>query len=46
MVYLLGNVEDARIFSIVAYVKNKLINKLTHHLECSVKLYAKKLYRV
>lgn len=44
MVFILGSVEDERLFSTMACVKNKLINMLTNHLECSVKLYAQKFY--
>jgi len=39
MVMVLGNVEDERCFSTLSFVKSKLRNKLTTHLDLVVCMY-------
>jgi len=41
---VLGSVEDKSCFSIVSFMKSKLRNKLTNHLDLVVKVFAQKHY--
>jgi hypothetical protein len=40
IIMVLGNVEDERTFSTLIFMKSKLINQLTTHLDLVVKIYA------
>jgi len=44
MVYVLGFVEDERCFNYVAFLKNKVWNRLNNHLELVVPMYAQKFF--
>ncbi len=44
MVMIIGNVEDERIFSNMSFMKNKLHNHLTTHLDLVVRMYAQGFY--
>jgi hypothetical protein len=44
MAMVTGNIEDERCFSNMGFMKNKLRNKLTTHLDLVVKLFAQKFF--
>jgi hypothetical protein len=44
MVHVLGFVEDERYFNFVAFLKNKVWNRLNNHLELVVSMYAQKFF--
>jgi hypothetical protein len=46
IVMVLGSVEDERIFSNVNFLKLKLCNWLTIHLDLVVKMFAQKFYHL
>ncbi len=46
VVHVLGFVEDERCFSFVAFLKNKVQNKLNNHLHLVVSMYTQKFFRV
>jgi len=41
---VLGNVEDERTFSTLTFMKSKLKNRLTTHLDLVVKTYAQEFF--
>jgi hypothetical protein len=44
MATILGSVEDERCFSLLSFIKNKLKNQLTIHLELVMWMYAQFFY--
>jgi len=44
MVQIVGNVEDESCFSMLAFMKSKLRNKLTTHLPLVVLMFAQRFY--
>jgi hypothetical protein len=42
MVHVLGYVEDERCFNFVAFLKNRMRNRLNNHLQLVVSMYAQK----
>ncbi len=44
IVMVLGSVEDERTFSILTFMKSKLRNRLTTHLDLVVKMYAQDFF--
>jgi len=44
MVHVLGSIEDERIFSSVAFFKDKVKNALDEHLPFVVGMYSQKVY--
>ncbi len=44
MVHVLGFVEDERCFNSVAFLKNKVSNRLTNHLELVVSMHAHNVF--
>lgn len=45
-VQVLGSVEDERTFSTLSFIKNKLRNRLTTHMELTVAMFAQKFYTI
>ena len=45
-VQVLGSVEDERTFSNLAFIKSKLRNRLTTHLETAIGMYAQSFYSI
>jgi hypothetical protein len=45
-VQVMGSVEDERTFSTLSYVKDKLQNHLTTHLELTVAMFSQKFYTI
>jgi len=43
-VQVLGSVEDERTFSTLTFIKNRLRNRLTTHLELAVAMFAQRFY--
>jgi hypothetical protein len=43
-VQVLGSVEDERTFSLLAFLKSKLRNRLTTHLDLVVRMFAQDFY--
>lgn len=46
IVTVVGSVEDERTFSTVAWMKNKVRNRLTDHLDTSVQMYAQRYWDI
>ncbi len=46
MVMVLGSMEDERTFSNLAFMKNKLCNRLTTHLDLCVHMFTHNFYNV
>jgi hypothetical protein len=44
MVHVLGIVDDERCFKFVAFLKNKVWNRLNNHLQLVVSMYAQKFF--
>jgi hypothetical protein len=44
IIMVLGDVEDERIFSTLTFMKSKLKNQLTTHLDLIVKMYAQDFF--
>ncbi len=44
MVHVLGSVEDEQCFSSIAFLKNKVWNRLNNHLQLVVSMYAQKFF--
>ncbi len=44
MVHVLGSVEDEQCFSFVAFLKDKVRNRLNNHLQLVVFMYAHKFF--
>ncbi len=44
IVMVLGNVEDERTFSTLTFMKSKLKNQLTTHLDLVVRMYAQDFF--
>jgi hypothetical protein len=44
MVQIVGNVKDERCFSMLAFMKSKLHNRLTTHLPLVVQMFAQWFY--
>ncbi len=44
MVHVLGFVEDEGCFNFVAFLKNKVRNKLNNHFQLIVSMYAQKFF--
>lgn len=45
-VQVLGSTEDDRTFSTLTFIKNRLRNRLTTHLELAVAMFAQKFYTI
>ena len=45
-IQVLGSVEDERTFSTLSFIKNRLRNRLTTHLELAVAMHAQKFYTI
>jgi hypothetical protein len=46
IIMVLGSVEDERTFSKMNFLKSKLWNRLTIHLDLVVKVFAQKIYHL